>query len=296
MKKNQTYTGWSMAAAALTMAGAVAAPQAMAASKAEHALQATDSKVQALEAQIQQMSQMLQSLQGELSNVRTAASRNASENTAKVQELDQWMASVRSAPASVKSYDDNMVFFRGGWTHYNSGRFQNTLGLPGGPGKANQISGQNGWYFGAGFDFGLNDDLFGLMDNTQLAAELLVNYKQLANGAANNVLAAGTGAGAKGIATVNQLTIGASPKIKFMKGSKFRPWLIPIGFQISVISPPSSSITVMAPGMQFGAGADYNIWKSLYVGVDTRYHWVPNSIGGVNVSNVTAGGYLGIGF
>ncbi len=97
-------------------------------------------------------------------------------------------------------------------------------------------------------------------------------------------------------ATVNQLTLAASPKIKLFKGQAFRPWLIPIGFELSVISPPSDAITVLNPGMQFGLGADYKIWNNLYVGADARYHYAPDNIDGVNTNGVTAGGYVGIGF
>jgi len=48
--------------------------------------------------------------------------------------------------------------------------------------------------------------------------------------------------------------------------------------------------------MQFGAGADYKIWKDLYVGADARYHYSADNVDGVNTDGVTAGGYLGIGF
>ena len=121
MKLNKTHTSWSVAAATLTMAGTLVSPQASAASKAEHALQATDSKVQALEAQVNQMSQMLKSMQDELTRVRTAASRSASENTAKVQELDQWMASVKAAPAASVS-KDHVFSARGGYSRFNQNR------------------------------------------------------------------------------------------------------------------------------------------------------------------------------
>ena len=91
-------------------------------------------------------------------------------------------------------------------------------------------------------------------------------------------------------------TVSASPKIKFLKGSAFRPWLIPVGFELNVISPPSNAITVLTPGMVFGVGADYKIWKNLYVGADVRYHYAPGDVDGINVNTLNAGGYLGIGF
>ena len=97
-------------------------------------------------------------------------------------------------------------------------------------------------------------------------------------------------------ATVNALTLAASPKLKFLKGSAFRPWLIPAGFEITVISPPSNAITVLNPGMMFGAGADYKVWKDIYAGADVRYHHSFDTLDGVNTDGITAGGYLGLGF
>lgn len=81
-----------------------------------------------------------------------------------------------------------------------------------------------------------------------------------------------------------------------MEGSKLRPWIIPIGFGVHVISPPSESVTFFNPGIMFGAGVDYKIWKDFYVGVDARYHVTGGKKDGVNVDGLTAGGYVGIGF
>ncbi len=169
------------------------------------------------------------------------------------------------------------------------------------------ISDKDAWYFGAGFDFSLNDDLFGLMDDTEVLAELGVNYTELGTQQPNGLspqetatIAAATGivlpAANTESATVNMATVSASPKIKFLKGSAFRPWLIPVGFELNVISPPSDAITVLTPGMVFGAGADYKIWKDIYVGADVRYHYAPGDVDGINVNAFNAGGYLGIGF
>jgi opacity protein-like surface antigen len=72
--------------------------------------------------------------------------------------------------------------------------------------------------------------------------------------------------------------------------------LIPVGFEINVISPPSDAITVLNTGLQFGAGADYNLWKNLYAGADVRYHYSTDDVDGVRTDGMTAGGYLGIGF
>lgn len=288
-------TGLAAAAAAVTMVGALVAPQAMAASKAERMAEAANNKVEALEAQLQQMQYELQALRAERPQV---------DNSAKVQELDQWMNSVKSEPAKSTS-KDNMVFFRGGYGHMDSKR-GGTLDptAPGGQsgGLLNgEVGDQDIWYFGAGFDFSLNDDLFGMMSGTEVLAELMFDYKELGDRAPNGITpTVGAIAGIPGVntetATVNMLTLAASPKIKFLKGQAFRPWLIPVGFELNVVSPPSDAITVLNPGMQFGAGADYKIWNDLYVGADARYHYAADNVDGVNTNGVTAGGYVGIGF
>lgn len=304
---NKTKLALGIAAATLTMTGALVSPQVMAHSKADRVAEAASNKADALEAQ-------LQAMQAELSRLRAEVNRpSSSAEAGKIQELDQWMNSVKSAPKESKKSKDNMVFFRGGYGHANdqrggtldptsvAGVGSNRNGL-----TVGTINDRDSWYFGAGFDFSLNDNLFGLMDKTEVLAELLVDYRQLGEKKSNGLSPAETGvlaglgvalpAANTQSATVNQLTVAASPKVKFMKGSAFRPWLIPVGFEINVISPPSDAITVLNPGMQFGAGADYKIWKDLYVGADARYHYSADNVDGVRTDGVTAGGYLGIGF
>jgi hypothetical protein len=290
---------WGIAAATLTMASALIAPPAIAGSKAELG----NSKVQALESQVNEMADMLRSMQSELDAVRNQP------------------APAAAAPAPVKT-KDHMVFFRGGFASNDHTRngvsiysdvAGSQLGLPGGnPDK-------DAWYMGAGVDFSFTDDVWGLADGVEVLGEVMFEYKEFSSKTPGNLLvqqptaiagpaleAAGYPAGTttgllsapnsvRGV-TVNQFTLGASPKIKFMKGSDFRPWIIPAGFAIHVVSPPSESITVLNPGIMFGAGADYRIWKDLFVGVDGRYHLTSSAADGVNTDGFTAGGYLGFGF
>jgi len=265
----------------------------------------SNAKVDALEAQ-------LQAMQSEIRGLKAAANHHAVDpDTAKVQELDQWMNTVKHEDHH-KNSKDNMVFFRGGYG-YNEEKRGGTLdpsGTAGALGGAlpGAIGNRDAWYFGAGFDFGINDNLFGLMKDTDVLAELMFDYKQLGEKKKNGLNSAVTGAllnpgvlptGAAvnaESATVNSLSLAASPKIKFFKGSSFRPWLIPAGFEITVISPPSDAITVLNPGMMFGAGADYKIWKDIYAGADVRWHQSFDNIDGINTNGLTAGGYLGLGF
>ena len=65
--------------------------------------------------------------------------------------------------------------------------------------------------------------------------------------------------GCYGKQNMMMVTVSASPKIKFMEGSKLRPWIIPAGFDIHVISPPSGSTNYLDVGVQSGAGVDYEL-------------------------------------
>jgi hypothetical protein len=292
------HTPCAIAAAALTLAGVVAAPEAMArSSKAERIAEAASNKADALEAQ-------LQAVQNELASLRAEVNKAGCPDCEKIQELDQWMQQVKSAPVKVET-KDNQVFFRGGYARNDHKRdgvsiysdvAGSQLGLPG------QNGDNDGWYIGAGFDFSINDDLFGLMDNTEVLAELMFEWKEFATATQGNVLAQDPTFLATGVlgptreVSVSQFSLSAAPKIKFMKGSDFRPWLIPFGLAAHVISPPSESITVFNPGVMFGAGADYKVWKDVYVGVDGRYHLTGGAADGVNTDGFTAGGYVGLGF
>lgn len=267
-------------AATLTMTCALVSPQAMAASKADRVAEAANNKVDALQAQ-------LQAMQAELSSLKAAG--RSSADASKIQELDQWMASVKSAPKESKRSKDNMVFFRGGYAHANQkrgGMITGQADLLAGP--SNNSPDHDAWYFGAGFDFSLNDNLFGFMDKTEVLAELNVEYKEYNKSTASLL----TGQNV----TTNQLNISAAPKVKLFKGSAFRPWLIPVGLDLNIISPPSGAVTVLNPGLLVGLGADYKIWKDVYVGVDTRYHYTTGKLDGVDTNGVTAGGYIGLGF
>lgn len=306
---NKTKLVLGIATATLTLTAAMASTDAMAhAKKAKHMHTVTESsssyssstthpgnsKVDALEAQLQNM-------QAEINSLRAQQNRPvASAEAAKVQELDQWMASTKAKPKHEKA-GDNLIFFRGGYARNDSKR--NDI-LTGGQLLNQGSTNQDGYYIGAGFDFGLSDNVWGLMDKTDVMAELMFDYRSFgdrtlaASGLptlAASALANATTAAAGNVA-VSQLTLGASPKVKFMKGSAFRPWIIPFGLTVNVISPPSNGVTVLNPGMQFGTGAEYAIWKAIKVGADVRYNLTGRDLSGVNTNGMTAGGYLGIGF
>ena len=52
------------------------------------------------------------------------------------------------------------------------------------------------------------------------------------------------------------LTVDVALKLKFNEESKIRPWVVPIGLDFHVISPPSNQIQYLDIGVQFGAGEE----------------------------------------
>jgi opacity protein-like surface antigen len=199
----------------------------------------------------------------------------------------------------------NMVYFRGGYARNNNARNGDILtDAGGGLGVIPQSNGeQDGWYVGAGLDLVLTDDLWGFEDSIEVLGEIMFEYKEFDN--TNLQLqplptitngALGTSLHTQGSVKVGQFTLTASPKVKFMRGSKFRPWIIPVGLAIHVISPPSNGVTVLEPGMHFAAGADYNVWKNIFVGADVRYNLTFGDLDGVDMNGFTTGAYVGFGF
>ncbi|WP_432743722.1 hypothetical protein ABXJ76_02315 [Methylobacter sp. G7] len=296
---NKTKLALGIATATLTMTGALVSPQAVAGSKSQNHAEVAgmSNKVDALEAQ-------LQAMQAEISRLRAETSRPRSSAEAdKVQELDQWMTSVKSAPVAVVE-KDHLFSARGGWMHLNDNR-GSTSGLGGsGLGEDVLTSGtdKDAFYYGGAIDFNMNNNLFGLMDHTSFLMELGIEYSELGDrkdSGLDNVIttaALGQTINLQQSVTVNMLRINASPKIKFMHGSKFRPWLIPVGLDINIISPPSDAVTVLNTGMQFGAGAEYEFLKGIVIGADGRYHHTFDDVDGVDTDGFTLGGSLGFKF
>lgn len=267
--------------------------------------QASDAKTDALEAQMKQMAAQMQVMQAELNRVKTSSAQ-ASAETAKVQELDQWMASVKAAPAS-SGEKDHLVAVRGGWVTLDqdrgsSGGSNGVAPLHKGALLSNNQN-NDGFYFGGAFDFNVNNDLFGLWDGTSFAVEIGVEYSQFGDAAnfVSQTYTTALGAPALGatddsVATDARLRINASPKIRFMHGSKLRPWIIPVGLDINVLGVPSNAVSVLNAGMNFGAGVDYEIWRGIVIGSDLRYHYSTSHLDGTPTDGLNAGGYVGFKF
>lgn len=244
---------------------------------------------------VKELESRLQVIQNELEKVKSQSSKV----TQKVDSIEQKVTEVEADKK--ESIEGHMLFFRGGFAHSAQHRNGTSIISSVVPAGAQDQADKNAWYFGAGFDWNLTRDVWGLVPKTNIFAELMIEYKEFGSHVKGNALANGPtqlvgGALDPRDVTVSQLTISAAPKVKFMEGFRLRPWIIPIGFGVHVISPPSESITFFNPGIMFGAGADYKIWKDFYVGVDARYHVTGGKKDGVNVDGLTAGGYVGIGF
>ena len=208
----------------------------------------------------------------------------------------------------------NLLFFRGGYASLTSNRHNELLTSNSafGPAYGTDTGNGNGWYVGTGLDFRLSDNAWGLSDMVAVDGELFINYANY--GQAYNALISSL-AGTKATNQVTQLTIAASPKVKFnLMDGDFRPWVIPFGLSINVVSPPSSGVTVLNPGLMLGTGAEYRLWKDIWVGADFRYQFTGGDLNyrtraqpgsaleGLGVMNQTptqglfTGAYVGVGF
>jgi hypothetical protein len=299
----------------VAVAAVAAAPQSASAHTAKKAHKhATASRssavdvapVSSTEARFRQMEAEIQALRSELNRTRTetkSAVNNVAEKTA-AQD-----AAIQQDLEAHKKEKKNMVFFRGGYANMVNSRANQVFSdlyaydngfVPNGS--------RDGAYFGAGLDYSISDDLFGLMDGTEFMGEVMFDWKRwesqtsLTNGslavvpvAANALGVNNAGRHLRGV-TLSQFTLSASPKIKFLKGSPFRPWIIPVGMTFNVISPPSDAGTVLAPGAMFGIGFDYNVWNNIYLGLDGRYNLVAHELDGVKADHYMIGGYVGFGF
>lgn len=270
---------------------------------------AAHDRAKALEQEVLELKKRLIAIQDELIQIRTDSSRVEQQVIESKQAIKEERVIVQQKieaekeiikKAILEESPRNMIFFRGGWArqdhHHNGISVQSSVA----PVGAQEQAPQNAWYVGAGFDFGLTKDTWGLIPKTELIAELMFEYKQFGT-VLGNVLAneptqlAGGDLNPRQV-TSSTVTVSAAPKIKFMEGYRLRPWIIPAGLAIHIISPPSESITFFQPAVMFAAGADYKLWKNIVLGVDARYHLMGGHLDGIRLNGLTLGGYLGIGF
>ena len=270
---------------------------------------------------VRQLEKKLQEIQDELIRIKTESAQTtrkmdqiqetSTQTTKKVEQIQEASQKAEQFPKTAADAGDvsftevsekrTMLFFRGGFARSDEHRNGTTLESRVVPLGAQDQADRNAWYVGAGFDFQLTRDTWGLLPKTEVDAELMFEYKQFGHGVQGNALAnepsilAGAPLNPRGV-TVNQFTLTAAPKIKFLHFGRFRPWVIPGGLAIHVISPPSESVTYLEPGVMFGGGAEYLLWRDFVVGVDARYQLPAGWLDGSRFGGMTVGGYVGIGF
>ncbi len=203
-------------------------------------------------------------------------------------------------PVSADEGSGNMVFFKGGFAGLTSNRANESFTdcgvgqVLGGPSTCGQNNSNNGWYVGAGLDLVLSKDTWGAMSKTWVLGEIGLQFNRWGGSTVNGGV---TGVTTTGPAKtqLTSVTIDVAPKIKFMEGSALRPWIIPVGLDIMVISPPSNQTQYLDVGLEFGAGVEYDLWKAFKVGLDARYHLMANMTN-TNNSYFQVGPYVGISF
>lgn len=292
-----------IAAGSFFMAAMMSAPHALAHDATAERIRQLEQSLQAIQIELQRM----KSESAQAAQKIKSVEQTTSQTEQKVISLEERKAELveRVDPLTQRVGSDiteknRLLHFRGGFTHAMNQRNGSSIQSVVAPVGAQDQAGKDGWYVGAGIDWGLTRDMWGLMPKTTVFAELMFEYKQFSNSVQGNALANAPTMLAGGAynpinVTVSQFTLTAAPKIKFLEGSKVRPWIIPAGLAIHVMSPTSEAITYLAPGIMFGAGVDYNFYKDFFVGIDGRYQLVDKT-DGVNLSGMTAGGYVGIGF
>jgi len=294
----------TLAVAAIAPQAAMAAPKK--AAKAPTA-RTMERQIQSEKRAISKEDARISNLENELTDLRSQLSAQKAAD-ADVAAKQTQLESQFAAEAAKESQKNNLVFFRGGFAQTAQARNQNnetwgTLNAVGaGAATTTTSSSNNGWYAGAGFDFRVSDDFFGASDLVALDAELMLNYMNY-----GNVVTSAGNTSVK--STANQVQVSASPKIKFnMLDGKLRPWVLPAGFSLNVISPPSTGVTVLAPAVLLGTGIEYNVWNNIWMGADFRYQFAGNgvntsgTINGVSYNTITpvgglmTGAYIGAGF
>ncbi|MGD9600994.1 MAG: hypothetical protein AB7O21_05335 [Gammaproteobacteria bacterium] len=246
-------------------------------------------EIELLQQRLAAMEKETAALRAELDLMKQAEPQQES----KVAAIETRVAKVeQGGGAAVKG---NRVFFRGGYPQLTddraNGAFTDMMDVPGALAPIGLTSVKNsnddGWYFGAGFDFLLSDNVFGLLPGTWALAELGLEFRDLGSEEVHligpvaeclllNELGLGAGpvncTGIEGEENLMMLTVSAAPKLKFNAGGKLRPWIIPAGLDLNVISPPSDSTNYLDIGVQFAGGLDYEILPGITLGADVRYH------------------------
>lgn len=300
-KMNKTGLMTAVAVAVAAMAPQMANAHDKKAAKAVAAAAPTASVQSSLEKRLAMMEQEMAAMRAELARSRAETKAEVKAASAKVEAHE---AAVEEKLAKHEDSKKDLLFFRGGYAKMEHAR-NNEL-LTGHDAVISSEKDGEGWYVGAGFDHNLTDDVWGLWDGAEVDGEVMFEYKNFGTSTNTLVNAHAADLGTGTIENkITQFTLTAAPKVKFKTGTDFTPWVIPFGLGIHVISPPSSGVTVLNPGLMVGVGGEYKIWKSLVAGLDFRYHWTGDDLdfkssngvlNKVDTDGLTTGAYLGFGF
>jgi len=182
-----------------------------------------------------------------------------------------WVIGPSAAMAEEKG---NVVFFRGGYAGLTSDRgnevFTDTLSTNGRNDKS------SGYYVGGGLDLMLSKDFWGMMNNMSAVGEIGVEFKRWNSNRVRNTTSALLSGTQNSETQLTMLTVDIAPKLKFNQFGNLVPWIIPIGLDFHVISPPSNNSNYLDIGVQFGTGFEYQVWKEFKLGADARFHLASN--------------------
>ena len=207
------------------------------------------------------------------------------------------IAGLSAGMASSAFAKGNQVFFRGGGAFLSEDRGNQVFtDVNGATGTFNNED--SGFYVGGGVELVLSNNVWGFLPKTSVLGEIGVEYRRFDS---NRVVQV-AGALASDLTDfpiekvqLTMLNVSVSPKIKFNEGSRLRPWIIPVGLDFIVISPPSNDTTYLDVGVQFAGGLEYNIYGPFNVGADVRYHLSARHTD-TNNDVTTVGVYVGIDF
>jgi opacity protein-like surface antigen len=203
------------------------------------------------------------------------------------------LSTAGTALAADTTSTGNRVFFRGGYGEMLSDRAGELITDVHGLGGKND--GKGGYYIGGGADLMITKDLWGMVPGVALVGEIGLEFKRWESKSVVNGEALVNSNTTPAKVQMTMLTASVAPKVKFRQGTDFQPWIIPGGLDFHVISPTSSQVNYLDIGVQFGGGAEYRVWKELWLGVDSRYHQASNQTNTVN-NFWTAGVFVGLGF
>jgi len=195
-----------------------------------------------------------------------------------------------AAPASAEL--GGQVFFRGGVSMLVGGNRGGEVftDVNGATGLRNDDTTGIGMGFGLDLPL-LKDPWFGNL----LLAEIVVDYARFSRKLVVQATSALLGGSNTSNVAVSQIAIIAAPKYRLDLGP-VRPWLVPIGLEFIINSPPSNDTTYQTPGIHFAAGIEYRLADPVSIGVDARYNL---GLGYTHVgqdNSFTTGGYLGFNF